>query len=109
MIRYRSVPIRCLLTIAAVFACIPSPGLAEEAGNPVPREEKIVLVGDSTIASGNGWGDALAKLLKPGVECINMGRGGRSSKSYRKEGHWEKVLELQPGWVLIQFGHNDQP
>ncbi len=94
--------------IMAVAALVmPSVMKAEE--EVVPKEKRIVLVGDSTIASGNGWGDALAKSLKPGVECINMGRGGRSSKSYRKEGHWKKVLESRPGWVLIQFGHNDQP
>ena len=55
--------------------------------------ERIVLVGDSTVASKTGWGDALPKLLAPGVECVNMGRGGRSSKSYRAEGHWKKALE----------------
>lgn len=109
MIRYRSTAIRSLLTAAAIFACIPLPGVAEEMGSTAPRDKKIVLVGDSTIASGNGWGNAFARLLAPGVECINMGRGGRSSKSYRKEGHWKKALEAQPGWVLIQFGHNDQP
>jgi pectinesterase len=68
-----------------------------------------VLVGDSTVASNGGWGDAFAKLLSPGVECLNMGRSGRSSKSYRSEGHWQKVLDAKPGWVLIQFGHNDMP
>jgi hypothetical protein len=40
-----------------------------------------VLVGDSTVASQTGWGDAFAKVLRSGFECINMGRGGRSSKS----------------------------
>jgi len=68
-----------------------------------------VLVGDSTVASKSGWGDAFAKLCGPGVECQNLALGGRSSKSYRDEGHWQKVLEAKPGWVLIQFGHNDQP
>lgn len=38
-----------------------------------------------------------------------MGRGGRSSKSYRQEGYWEKALATKPTWVLIQFGHNDMP
>lgn len=86
-----------------------------DLGNPVEarervlRAKRIVLVGDSTVASGTGWGDAFSKLLAPGVECLNLGRGGRSSKSYRKEGHWKKALEAEPGWVLIQFGHNDQP
>lgn len=75
----------------------------------IPKTAKIVLVGDSTVASKSGWGDAFTKLLAPGVECLNMGRGGRSSKSYRAEGHWKKVLEAKPDWVLIQFGHNDMP
>ncbi len=71
--------------------------------------QRIILVGDSTVASGGGWGDAFAKLLKPGVECQNLGRGGRSSKSYRDEGYWQKALDFKPDWVLIQFGHNDMP
>jgi pectinesterase len=70
---------------------------------------KIALVGDSTVASKSGWGDAFAKLLAPGVECRNLALGGRSSKSYRDEGHWKKVLAEKPDWVLIQFGHNDMP
>lgn len=70
---------------------------------------RIVLVGDSTVASGSGWGDGLIKLMAPGVEGINLAVKGRSSKSYRAEGYWQKVLEKKPSWVLIQFGHNDQP
>lgn len=74
-----------------------------------PKPERIVLVGDSTVAPRSGWGDAFAKLLGPDVECLNRALGGRSSKSYRGEGHWQKVLDAKPSWVLIQFGHNDQP
>ncbi|RYD69168.1 MAG: rhamnogalacturonan acetylesterase [Verrucomicrobiaceae bacterium] len=39
----------------------------------------------------------------------NRALGGRSSRSYLREGLWQKVLEeLKPGdFVLIQFGHND--
>lgn len=83
-------------------------GMIASAAEAPPAAKRIVLVGDSTVASHTGWGDAFSKLLVPGVECLNMGRGGRSSKSYRNEGHWEKALEAEPGWVLIQFGHNDQ-
>ena len=79
------------------------------AADAVANRPHIVLVGDSTVASQSGWGDAFAKLLVPGVECQNLGRSGRSSKSYRAEGHWKQVLAAKPAWVLIQFGHNDQP
>lgn len=71
---------------------------------------KIVLVGDSTVAEKSGWGPAFAKKLKAGAaECVNLARGGRSSKSYRAEGWWKKALAEKPDYVLIQFGHNDQP
>ena len=70
---------------------------------------RIVLAGDSTTAVGSGWGPGFIKCLDDGVECINMARGGRSSKSFIAEGSWNKCLDLKPDYVLIQFGHNDQP
>ena len=70
---------------------------------------RIVLAGDSTVASGSGWGDGLIKLMNPDVTGINLAMKGRSSKSYRDEGWWQRVLDAKPTWVLIQFGHNDQP
>ena len=74
-----------------------------------PAKVRVVLVGDSTVASGSGWGDAFAKLLAPTAECLNLARSGRSSKSYRDEGQWTKAIAQKPAIVLIQFGHNDQP
>lgn len=80
------------------------------------RASKIILVGDSTTAVIGGWGRSFcAYHVTSSAACINLGRGGRSSGSYRAEGSWELALaEMRtPGydaiWVLIQFGHNDQP
>lgn len=80
---------------------------------------RVILVGDSTMATRTGYGDALCKLFKPDVDCINLARGGRSSKSFRVEGLWDNVLKIlgdnkasdrpRTTYVLIQFGHNDQP
>lgn len=69
----------------------------------------VVLVGDSTMAPGSGWGDAFGERLVDDVESKNLAKGGRSSKSFRDEGRWDEVLELEPDWVLLQFGHNDEP
>lgn len=76
---------------------------------------KIILVGDSTMAPHSGWGGAFcAKHVKSSVACLNAGRGGRSTRSYRQEGSWAialaeaKVPGYRGTWVLIQFGHNDQ-
>jgi len=83
------------------------------AQTPHPPTARILLIGDSTMATRNGYGDALCQRLLPGVECLNLAKNGRSSGSFRAEGLWDAALaRLQPAvptWVLIQFGHNDQP
>jgi len=85
------------------------------AATPI-RASKIVLVGDSTTAVQGGWGPAFcAEHVTSFAACLNLARGGRSSYNYRAEGSWDLVeAEMRtPGyvrtWVLIQFGHNDQP
>jgi len=75
---------------------------------------RVILVGDSTMATRTGYGDALCQRFEPTVACLNLARGGRSSGSYRAEGFWDAVLErlrenVGDTVVLIQFGHNDQP
>lgn len=70
---------------------------------------RIVLTGDSTVALGGGWGAAFCALVMPNVECINLARNGRSSKSYYDEGLWKDALGQHPDYILIQFGHNDMP
>ena len=79
--------------------------LAAGAGQPV----KVVLVGDSTVNDEGGWGPGFRASFGPGVQVVNLARNGRSSKSFRDEGTWAKVLPEKPDFVLIQFGHNDQP
>ena len=73
------------------------------------KKVRIVLAGDSTVTDQAGWGKAFAELLGPNAECTNLSAGGRSSKSFYAEGRWKNVLALKPDYVLIQFGHNDQP
>ncbi|QAY80108.1 rhamnogalacturonan acetylesterase [Sphingosinicella sp. BN140058] len=80
------------------------------------RASKIVLVGDSTVAVLGGWGPSFcARHVTSFLACVNLARGGRSSGNYRSEGSWEIALsELRRApyeqvYVLIQFGHNDQP
>ena len=86
-----------------------------EAVKPI-RAVKIILVGDSTTAVHSGWGGSFCALhVTSFVACVNMARNGRSTRSYREEGSWKLVLAevrsrgFADTWVLIQFGHNDQP
>jgi lysophospholipase L1-like esterase len=73
-------------------------------------------VGDSTVAVNNGWGPGFCADVVREVTCVNMAKNGRSSGSYRAEGLWAQVMEAlkhnqdyKATYVLIQFGHNDQP
>jgi lysophospholipase L1-like esterase len=73
-------------------------------GGPV----KIVLVGDSTVATGGGWGPGFCAVMTPSVTCIDDALNGRSSKSFIDEGAWKKALAEKGDYYFIQFGHNDQ-
>ncbi len=102
---------RRIARTALLFTLAVQPALAGEA-----QSIRVVLVGDSTMAPETGYGDALCQHFQPGVVCLNLAKGGRSSASYRAEGSWRLVQKLlqdgaryQATYVLIQFGHNDQP
>jgi lysophospholipase L1-like esterase len=111
-------------TPAVAFSLFAIPAMAQTAP-PVPavaepvkhiQPSKIILVGDSTTAVFGGWGPSFCGYhVTSFMACVNLARGGRSTSNYRAEGSWDIALsEMRtPGyrniWVLIQFGHNDQP
>jgi lysophospholipase L1-like esterase len=74
-----------------------------------PASIRIVLVGDSTVNNGGGWGPGFCALMTPNVDCVNLARNGRSSKSYYDESLWQGALAQHGDYVLVQFGHNDMP
>jgi PelA/Pel-15E family pectate lyase len=85
-------------------------GARASAGAPTALPPvRVVLVGDSTMTNEKGWGRGFCARLDERATCVNVAKGGRSSKSYLDEGHWQ-AAPIQPGdIVLIQFGHNDGP
>ncbi len=97
----------------------PQPTAAVAVAREMPRRivpAKIILVGDSTTAVIGGWGPSFcAYHVSSFAACLNLARGGRSSRTYMQEGSWDIALREAgvPGyarvWILIQFGHNDQP
>jgi lysophospholipase L1-like esterase len=106
----------CLAPAALLFAATLAPSVHAADRLPI----RIILVGDSTMATRTGYGDAFCARFTADVDCINLARGGRSSGSFRLEGRWDEVQRLLkdgagPGstfsatYVLVQFGHNDQP
>lgn len=90
--------------------------LSAHAAAAQPEAVRVILVGDSTMAARSGYGDAFCARFTPRVSCINLARGGRSTRSFREEGRWDEVQRLlkdggawRATYVLVQFGHNDQP
>lgn len=113
---------RKILCLGVLVAVVSTRSLAAAQGSPASEAikpihaVKIILVGDSTTAVHSGWGGSFcAHHVTSLVACIDMARNGRSTRSYREEGSWDLVLaEAKSGgyadtWILIQFGHNDQP
>lgn len=91
-----------LLTSALLFVS-QLPGAAQQLS-----QLKVVLVGDSTVATQGGWGPGFCSRLNSGVDCIDLAANGRSTKSFIDEGLWAKALDLHGQFYFIQFGHNDQ-
>jgi lysophospholipase L1-like esterase len=102
-------PMNCHSLVAAVVLFTLVVAVRAEDPKPSTGKVRIVLTGDSTVATSTGWGTAFIKLLGPEAEGLNQAKGGASTKSYIDSHLWERAIALQPAWVLIQFGHNDQP
>jgi lysophospholipase L1-like esterase len=113
-----------LVVLLAVCGCAThsqKSGDAVSSATPSSSGSEIVLymAGDSTMADKpvipanpeRGWGQLLPLYFKPGVRVENHAANGRSSKSFRDEGKWQVILDrIKPGnYVIIQFGHNDEP
>jgi rhamnogalacturonyl hydrolase YesR/lysophospholipase L1-like esterase len=94
-------------------ACMSFTTIAVEDGRPV-----FYIIGDSTVKNGKGkgdgdlwgWGSFLDGYFDTSrVSVHNCALGGRSSRTFITEGHWDAVLStLKVGdFVIMQFGHND--
>ena len=106
------------LDIAVVGHC-PALDFVSIAPINVPT---VYLAGDSTMADYGaeypynpaacygGWGQALDLYLDGGVTVCNHAHNGRSTETFRNEGHFDLIQkQLRPGdYVVFQFGHNDQ-
>jgi lysophospholipase L1-like esterase len=106
----KNIPLPAAALIAAAF------GFAQTSVPAPLPPVRIILVGDSTVAVKSGWGSGFCADVAPQLTCVNMAKGGRSTSSYRAEGSWAQVMDqlkrnsqFAATYVLIQFGHNDQP
>jgi lysophospholipase L1-like esterase len=97
------------LGLSALLA-FPLRALAQSPAGPL----RIAVIGDSTVCDypatrpDRGWGQFLEAQFQVGaVKVINLAAAGRSTKTFIKEGRWQKALAEKPDYIFIQFGHND--
>lgn len=72
-------------------------------------QEKTVtvgLIGDSTVAEQSGWGPAFADRFDRRATIVNYAKNGATLQALSKK--LNELVKLNPDYVLIQFGHNDQ-
>src|SRR5580658_4553339 len=69
---------------------------------------RVELIGDSTQTDNAGYGRGFCANLTAKIDCLNFARGGSSTKTFRRDGIWDKALASRPDYMLIQFGHNDE-
>ena len=72
-------------------------------------QEKTVtigLIGDSTVAEQSGWGPAFAERFDRRATILNYAKSGATLQALSKK--LDELVQHQPDYVLIQFGHNDQ-
>jgi len=93
-------------------------GSTLQVKNSVGVNPTLYIIGDSTVKNGKGkgdgslwgWGSFLDGLFDTTrITVRNYALGGRSSRTFITEGHWEEIVSrLRPGdYVIMQFGHND--
>jgi len=113
------------LLVATIDTCAQAPSASSTQPLPAPAQTSVApdiplnpalptvfVVGDSTARNqaNLGWGDHLAPYFEATrINVANRAMAGRSSRTYIREGRWDKVLaEMKAGdYVLIQLGHND--
>lgn len=103
-------------------SCAANPGANQAPGaaqaQTDPALPTLFYIGDSTVRNGSGnggngewgWGDLTGVYFDAArINVVNRALGGRSSRTYLTQGHWDRVVEaLKPGdFVVMQFGHND--
>ncbi|MES2775280.1 MAG: rhamnogalacturonan acetylesterase [Bacteroidota bacterium] len=72
------------------------------------------IIGDSTVRNTNrpqcGWGEMISQYVDTTqLHISNQAMAGRSTRTFIKEGRWEKVISsIKPGdFLIMQFGHNE--
>ena len=108
-------PVLLALPLFLFSLVAPGPAMGATADVNAAHALRIALVGDSTVADykepgdpHRGWGQLFPEFVDTNRVIVqNFAVNGRSTKTFKNEGRWEKVLAFKPNYIFIQFGHND--
>ena len=89
--------------------------LLQSAFVALQHKPTLYIIGDSTVRNDDstghrGWGSHIIRYLDSNkIAVSNQAMAGRSTRTFLKEGRWDKVLSsLSPGdFLIMQFGHNE--
>ncbi|KAF5517885.1 Rhamnogalacturonan acetylesterase [Colletotrichum aenigma] len=111
---------RATLSVVAgllgLASALPAGDVADSSVLEKRATPTVWMCGDSTMAKGGGgsgtegWGQYLQYSFDTSKAKVdNRAIGGRSARSYTREGRFDTVAGLvQSGdWVIMEFGHND--
>lgn len=80
----------------------------------IQQKPTLYMIGDSTMHNNDkdlwGWGTTIKDFLDTTkINEVNAATAGRSTRTFVKEGRWDKVMAaLKPGdFVIMGFGHNE--
>jgi hypothetical protein len=85
---------------ARYFRLVPS--------SPSARPTIVMLLGDSMVADGSGWGWGSYGYFKSNATTVvNYGMPWTSTKVFMKSAEWDEMLLVQPNYVFMEYGYMD--
>ncbi|KAJ1301092.1 hypothetical protein OPQ81_003510 [Rhizoctonia solani] len=102
----------CDLAISGPMRTFESVALFLVAASAACASPGILLIGDSTVTDGAGWGKGFCADTHGLARCTNLAVSGTTTTSWR--GHSTEYQAMLTGcktantFATIQFGHNDQ-
>jgi len=81
------------------FRLLPTP--------PASADIVILLLGDSMTADISGWGSGFKTFFKPNTTVVNYAQAYTSTKVFMSSPEWDKMLLIEPNYVLIQYAFID--
>jgi lysophospholipase L1-like esterase len=94
-----SVPVQAAGESIRYYRLVPLP-------EPAP-EIRIMIVGDSMASDCCGWGQGVPQYVKGNALVINYAQAWMSSKVFLQSTEYDRMLLVQPNYVLINFAYSD--